>query len=205
MSATRVDTDAMRKAVPVAAALRSLGVEAPKEKGRCRCPVHNGENGQALSYDASRWHCFVCGAGGDVYALVMSVHRCGFREALAVVADLAGVGVDGLPTIDRGELERREKITRRREALRRWRGERLGAFLDLVGTLGRDADRLGVWYAAPERRGDPERWRLLGSLHWDLTRAEYMAALLSTEDEAKWAELWLAEQRGDLLRPEDLA
>lgn len=208
MSATiarrRIDTDALRPLVPVAAALRHFGIEAPREKGRARCPVHGGENPQALSYDATRWRCFACEAGGDVYALVMAVERCGFHEALAVVAELAGVSVDGMPTIDRREIERRQTIERRREALRRWRNERLRQWNNLIARLSRDADLLGAWYATPERRGDPDRWRILGSVHDDLARAEYVAALLSIEDEERWAALWLAEHDGELLTPEDL-
>jgi hypothetical protein len=204
-SQRRVDTEALRPLMPVAAVLRHFGIEAAKEKGRIRCPVHAGENSQVLSYDATRWHCFNCEAGGDVFDLVMALRGCGFREALAVIAELAGLAVAGLPRIDRAEIARRETIARRRAALRRWRVERLRQFLNLVGDLGRDADQLGAYYAERERRDDPDRWRLLGALHWDLTRAEYMAALLSTTDEGKWAELWLAEQRGELLTPGDLA
>jgi hypothetical protein len=54
-------------------------------------------DGYSVSLDAAKglWHDFVTGAGGDVVALVETVRGCGFRDALAWLADFAGVPVPG--------------------------------------------------------------------------------------------------------------
>lgn len=197
-SGGRVDTDALRALVPVAMALREHGADVRGERGRCACPIHGGDNPHSFSYDRTRWHCYACGAGGDVYGLVMALRRCDFRTALAGVAELAGVRVDGLPRIERTEIARRDQLTRRRAAMDRWHRERRRRWGNRVGDLGREAARLGAYFAASERRDDPRRWDMLDSVHWDLARAEATLASLSTNDEAEIAELWLAERRGEL-------
>ena len=50
---------------------------------RGRCPIHQGEGGDAFHVDLRRkiFHCFSCGAGGDVLDLVARMERCSLREA----------------------------------------------------------------------------------------------------------------------------
>lgn len=50
---------------------------------RGRCPVHQGEGCDAFHVDVKRkiFHCFSCGAGGDVLELVALLNRCTLREA----------------------------------------------------------------------------------------------------------------------------
>jgi hypothetical protein len=52
-----------------------------------------GGNGYSVSLDSGKglWHDFVTGDGGDVIALVRTVHQCGFRDAVDWLADFAGV------------------------------------------------------------------------------------------------------------------
>jgi CHC2 zinc finger len=176
--------------------------------GACVCPIHGGENASAFSFKDAVYRCHACGAGGDVFELVLALRRCtSFPEAVAVVATLAGIGVDGLPRIDTADVERRQKIQRRRQALRRWRDLRLGEWLTLIGNLTREAETLARWYldrAGDEANPDGEGWTLLASLHGDLQTAEVMAATLSVDDEQEWARLWLGERRGLVVRPQEL-
>ena len=37
------------------------------------------------------WRCFVCNVGGDVFSFVQQYHKLGFREALEMLADRAGI------------------------------------------------------------------------------------------------------------------
>ena len=56
------------------------------------CPFHNDRN-PSMSVNQPRqiYHCFSCGAGGDVYKFVMEYENLTFPEAVKVLADRAGV------------------------------------------------------------------------------------------------------------------
>lgn len=75
-------TDTIRQSVSALDAGRALGLN-PDRNGRCACPVHMGKNNNCRLDSGDRgFHCFKCGAGGDVIALVRAVHGCTFQDAL---------------------------------------------------------------------------------------------------------------------------
>ncbi|MFM2094231.1 MAG: hypothetical protein RIS70_1355 [Planctomycetota bacterium] len=43
------------------------------------------------------WRCFVCNVGGDVFSFVQQYHKVGFREALEMLADRAGIPLPKQP------------------------------------------------------------------------------------------------------------
>lgn len=52
--------------------------------GMARCPFHGDRDASMKVYDDLRrgWHCFGCGAGGDVIAFAQAYYNIGFRAAL---------------------------------------------------------------------------------------------------------------------------
>ena len=56
------------------------------------CPFHN-ENTPSFSVSGNRqiYHCFGCGAGGNVITFLMEYENYTFREALEVLARRAGI------------------------------------------------------------------------------------------------------------------
>ena len=75
-------TDIIRSSVSALEAGRALGLQADRY-GRCACPVHSGKDRNCKLYDGYRgFHCFVCGASGDVIRLVESVQNCSFLSAV---------------------------------------------------------------------------------------------------------------------------
>lgn len=66
-----------------------------KAKGReyaCLCPFHDDHNpSMSVVPHKQIFHCFVCGAGGDVFTFVQRYHSMDFREALEFLAERAGI------------------------------------------------------------------------------------------------------------------
>ncbi len=61
---------------------------------RARCPFHNEKTPSFMvSEEKQMWHCFGCGKGGDIFGFVMEMEGLGFREALKMLADKAGVQI----------------------------------------------------------------------------------------------------------------
>jgi len=58
------------------------------------CPFHN-EKTPSFSVHPVRqiYHCFGCGAGGDVFKFVMEMEKCPFPEAIRTVAEKCGIPV----------------------------------------------------------------------------------------------------------------
>lgn len=204
---SRIDPEALRALVTVAAFLRAAGYNVPNVGRRMACVLHDGGNPTSFSFTDTVYRCHTCGAGGDVFALAMALYRLTFPEALARVAQVAGIGVEGLPALDQAEIERRHTISRRRAALARWRSGRHGEWLCVIYDLEIEAEKLAPYYLDRGRDGenpDGEGWRLLASLYSDLQLATLQAARLADPDEAAWAEAWLDEQDGRTPLPAEL-
>jgi hypothetical protein len=74
--------------------LESIGATVNRRSRRSSCPVHHGDNSEALSFkqngSAVLWHCFRCSTGGSVVDLVMRCFGKNFEEALSWLGDYAG-------------------------------------------------------------------------------------------------------------------
>ena len=109
MKSPEVNFAAIKQAVTLEAVLRHYQVD-DLEGGRSgryrgRCPIHQGEGRDAFHVDMRRkiFHCFSCGAGGDVLDLVALLNQCTLREAALQLQDW-------LP----GAATRRERASRQR-------------------------------------------------------------------------------------------
>lgn len=49
-------------------------------KGFCKCPFHNEKTASMKIYKDS-YHCFGCGASGDVFKFVQQINNCDFKTA----------------------------------------------------------------------------------------------------------------------------
>jgi len=76
------------------------------------CPFHN-EKTPSFSVNGAKqiYHCFGCGAGGNVYTFLMNYENLSFPEAVKMLADRAGVA---LPEPQEGEEARRGNQKRAR-------------------------------------------------------------------------------------------
>ena len=114
MKGQEVNFAALKQGVTLDAVLRHYKVaELTGGRGgryRGRCPIHQGEGRDAFHVDVKRkiFHCFSCGAGGDVLDLVALLNRCTLREAVLKLQDWfqPGAATSGDPPI-------RQRVTKR--------------------------------------------------------------------------------------------
>ena len=114
MRVSRDGIDEIKRQSDLAEVVIEHGIEL-KRRGRTLfglCPFHEEKTASfAVSQGAGLFHCFGCGASGDVIGFVVRFHRISFREALERLAIRAGVQLEDLmeerPSADLPEHTRR--------------------------------------------------------------------------------------------------
>jgi DNA primase len=78
------------------------------------CPFH-GEKTPSFNVNPAReiFHCFGCGAGGDIFSFVMKIEGVSFPEALHKLAARAGVAIEERPLTESEKLVRTERDQQR--------------------------------------------------------------------------------------------
>lgn len=87
------DVDRVRDAADIARMVGECVQLRPKGREFVGlCPFHDDHKPSMYVIPAKQiFHCFVCGAGGDVFSFVQKFHKMEFREALEFLADRFGV------------------------------------------------------------------------------------------------------------------
>lgn len=74
---------------------RNLAVCSFGQKGNkyfCCCPFHNEKTpSMCVNTDGQYYHCFGCGASGDVITFVMEMESVGYVDAVKLLAERAGM------------------------------------------------------------------------------------------------------------------
>ena len=72
------------------------------------CPFHNEKSPSfSVSPDKQIFHCFGCGAGGNVITFISKIEGLGFKESIEVLAERANIK---LPTIDNSADNKKEEL-----------------------------------------------------------------------------------------------
>lgn len=120
------DARDLARMVSIPQVLRHLGWRIRHRK-RADCGLCRGNSTGTVAFTERLWKCHRCNEGGDVFKLIMAVNRCGFRDALAYVAGLAGVLVENA----------RRDDWRRNIAEHQRKMEHIGRAAQKLGTLER--------------------------------------------------------------------
>ena len=76
------------------------------------CPFHKEKTPSfSVSPDKQIFHCFGCGAGGNVIHFISKIENVDFKESLEILADRAGIKLPTLENnVDSKRLELKEKV-----------------------------------------------------------------------------------------------
>ena len=93
----RAQLDALKQQSDLVAVVREQGIVL-RRRGRTYfglCPFHQEQTASfAVSREAGLYHCFGCGAGGDVIRFVERTQQVSFPEAVRRLAQRAGLSMD---------------------------------------------------------------------------------------------------------------
>lgn len=85
--------DRIKSSVSALDACSRYGIEVNRA-GFARCPFHNEKTASFKAYRGNRgYHCFGCGASGDVISLVQGLFNLPFMDACAKLNDDFGLGL----------------------------------------------------------------------------------------------------------------
>ncbi|HLH45667.1 MAG TPA: DNA primase [Acidimicrobiales bacterium] len=152
-------------------------VKAVGGRHMARCPFHPDRT-PSLSVDdrLGLYYCFGCQAAGDAISFVEQVHHLGFRDALELLAERAGIELASEDDSTRQERRRLAALRRAVEQAVAWyhrqllgpAGEPARDYLARRGVTGEEIERWRLGYA-PARRSvvagagiDPKLARELG-------------------------------------------
>ena len=61
--------------------LQRCGLPVPNRAGFIQCPFHKGDRTPSMKIYQKDYHCFACGANGDVFTFLQEYEGISFREA----------------------------------------------------------------------------------------------------------------------------
>lgn len=111
----------IKSRVTLGQVLRSYQVDWLRRSGlhqyRGRCPIHQGQSTEAFHANLERgvFHCFACGAGGNVLDLVSAIEGCSIREAALRLQESHGEGRRSRAPMMASGTGRRKLVTKKRE------------------------------------------------------------------------------------------
>jgi DNA primase len=101
METSWVDFKAVKQSVPIERVLGRYRVKLRRvgQELRGRCPIHQGEGTESFhaSTEKNAFHCFSCGAKGNVLDFVAAMEKCTVREAALRLADWFAVSTAAGP------------------------------------------------------------------------------------------------------------
>ena len=85
----------------------------PNRAGFISCPFHHGDREPSMKICPTSFHCFACGADGDIFDFVKRMDGCDFKTAFKVLGgDFRPLKSSDLLRINREENRRKERKLR---------------------------------------------------------------------------------------------
>ncbi len=146
--------DEIKQTVSMAEVVGRYGFR-PNRAGFISCPFHDGDRQASLKVYKDSFHCFGCGADGDIFSFVQRMEGIGFKEAFRRLGGEGRVSDAALVRIERQKAKKK----RRERALRNKYTEFDAActeVLEIRKTLRSQAPMSERWIDAIQRRDAAE-------------------------------------------------
>lgn len=102
-------TDEIKQSVSMREAVEKYGLH-PNRAGFISCPFHQGDRTPSMKIYKRNYHCYACGANGDVFSFVMGIEHCDFKTSFSILG-----GTYERSNTDFSNKIRQEKFRRQRE------------------------------------------------------------------------------------------
>ena len=124
------------------------------------CPFHEEKTPSFnVNPDRQFYHCFGCGAGGDVFKFIQEIDRVTFIEAVKFLAERAGIALPERSGPSREETEATDELYRANDLAQKYfhhlllnddAGATAREYLQTRSLTGETIERFGLGYAPPE-------------------------------------------------------
>lgn len=88
---TKEKEEIVLRTVSIYDAMNAYSPRKISSRGMCCCPIHNESHPSCKVYPNNSFHCFACGANGNVIGLVKSLYSIKYKEALDKIAKDFGI------------------------------------------------------------------------------------------------------------------
>ena len=127
-----IDYQKLKEKVSVRDYAESIGYEI-SGNGMIRCPFHNDRT-PSMKIDESHYHCFGCGAHGDVIGFVAELYGISNCAAAKRIMDEFGLDSDDYSRSDN------PPPTKKKESLREWRNNTVAYYIYLEKAMKKCID-----------------------------------------------------------------
>lgn len=98
----------------------ALGLEI--RRGRCKCPLHGGNDFNCVLYKGNRgFYCHVCHQGGDVLKFAQQCHGTSFKDAVSWFNDTFHLGLNIDSPLSKEAVKQAEIAQQKRKEEREYR------------------------------------------------------------------------------------
>lgn len=187
---TKEKEDIVLRTVSIYDAMNAYSPRKISSKGMCCCPIHNESHPSCKVYPNNSFHCFACGANGDVIGLVKSLYSIEYREALDKIAKDFGIS-EIISEEERRAIEKKQKAEQEKRNYELRQKAIVRTYTDkLSDALILSRKKCSYWYKKPmlsteemdEYAKEKQKIKQLEKIYTELNRLDLMGEPRKTSE-----------------------
>lgn len=187
---TKEKENIVLRTVSIYDAMNAYSPRKISSKGMCCCPIHNESHPSCKVYPNNSFHCFACGANGDVIGLVKSLYSLNYREALDKIAKDFGIS-EIISEEERRAIEKKQKAEQEKRNYELRQKAIVRTYTDkLSDALILSRKKCSYWYKKPilsteemdEYAKEKQKIKQLEKIYIELNRLDLMGEPRKTNE-----------------------
>lgn len=187
---TKEKENIVLRTVSIYDAMNAYSPRKISSKGMCCCPIHNESHPSCKVYPNNSFHCFACGANGDVIGLVKSLYSINYREALDKIAKDFGIS-EIISEEERRAIEKKQKAEQEKRNYELKQKAIVRTYTDkLSDALILSRKKCSYWYKKPmlsteemdEYAKEKQKIKQLEKIYIELNRLDLMGEPRKTNE-----------------------